>query len=275
MKSIECVELPSGAVTRPHMYASMRKPTISVLLPCHNERKTAARQVQAIKFQLDPGDEMVMLDDGSTDGTGGVLQLYADSRCRLFRNARPSGVCNAYTFLGNQARCDWVLGASGNDHLQPGAIRSWRFLATLLPQCRVIFGEIARVSRLGWHTRPVFYPDSSMLDLWRKHGGHCTHGAGAFIKREFWGKGYVSSIEWMADWFQTLILACRHGCGYLPNVISNVSYSPHSFSAAHSVKDRYNRAVRGMAEEFQLPEYNDVRQRLTEFHSFTGWLNYR
>ena len=60
------------------------KPRISVCMATYNGEKFVARQLQTILSQLDPGDEIVISDDSSTDGTLKVIESFRDSRIRLF-----------------------------------------------------------------------------------------------------------------------------------------------------------------------------------------------
>jgi glycosyltransferase involved in cell wall biosynthesis len=54
---------------------------LSVLVPIYNERhvvEASLRRVLALEHALINGLEVIVVDDGSTDGTGEILQRLAD-----------------------------------------------------------------------------------------------------------------------------------------------------------------------------------------------------
>jgi glycosyltransferase involved in cell wall biosynthesis len=48
-------------------------PLLSVIIPCYNERATVAEIVRRVR-EVEPTAELVLVDDGSTDGTRDVLR---------------------------------------------------------------------------------------------------------------------------------------------------------------------------------------------------------
>jgi glycosyltransferase involved in cell wall biosynthesis len=54
-----------------------RMPSLSVIIPCFNERETVAEIVCRVHAQA-PEAEIVLVDDGSTDGTREVLERFND-----------------------------------------------------------------------------------------------------------------------------------------------------------------------------------------------------
>lgn len=64
---------------------SYSDPTISVVLPVYNGEKYLAEAIESILAQTFSDFELIVINDGSTDGTLAILQNYqADSRIRLF-----------------------------------------------------------------------------------------------------------------------------------------------------------------------------------------------
>lgn len=68
---------------------------LSVALCTYNGEKYLREQLDSIAAQLLPIDEVVVCDDGSTDGTVSILREYADRRTlpiRVIGNKRQLGV---------------------------------------------------------------------------------------------------------------------------------------------------------------------------------------
>jgi GT2 family glycosyltransferase len=72
-------------LTRNHdSFLSPPRPRISICMATYNGEKFVAQQLQTILSQLEPGDEIVISDDSSTDGTLKVIESFGDNRIRLF-----------------------------------------------------------------------------------------------------------------------------------------------------------------------------------------------
>jgi len=248
---------------------------LSILLPCKNEAKTLRRQLDAIYGQIRPQDEVVMLDDASTDDTLGIMREFARTKDTVIVHDTSAGVCEAFNACAFDAGNEWILGASGNDCVLPGTVKAFEDAETKFPYARVMFGHIKQWNRQAWRSETGWIPQSSMLPLWTKWAGHRTHGAAAFLRRDSWGDGYLPKLEWMADWFQTLLLAMRHGCVFLDHVCSDVFMGPGQFSSQHGDVGAYNRVIDAMKAEFESVKYGDVRELGRQFHKITGWLNRR
>ena len=50
----------------------MDRPTISVVIPAHNAAATLARAILSVQAQTEPADEIVLVDDASTDATAAI-----------------------------------------------------------------------------------------------------------------------------------------------------------------------------------------------------------
>lgn len=65
---------------------------ISVCIATHNGEKFIKEQLDSILHQLDPKDEVVISDDGSTDKTLNIIRKYNDQRIRIVTQKSPSGL---------------------------------------------------------------------------------------------------------------------------------------------------------------------------------------
>ncbi|HEY9803823.1 MAG TPA: glycosyltransferase [Leptolyngbyaceae cyanobacterium] len=71
-------------------------PTISVIIPAYNAERTIAETVNSVLQQTFSDLEIIVINDGSTDGTVEVLQNIQDERLKVFsyENSRASGARN-------------------------------------------------------------------------------------------------------------------------------------------------------------------------------------
>lgn len=91
-----------------------RFPRVSILLPVRNEREVVAHCVRSLLAQDYPDYEVLVLDDGSTDGTGALLAGMgkADSRLRVLQGRPlPEG------WLGKHWACQQLAEAAAGELL--------------------------------------------------------------------------------------------------------------------------------------------------------------
>ena len=88
---------------------SEARPYISVLMPALNEERTIDRVIDAV-LAVPLSLEVVLVDDGSTDGTWQRMQLRADGmRVRAYRHSRNQGKGAAIRTALRQARGEIVI----------------------------------------------------------------------------------------------------------------------------------------------------------------------
>ncbi len=61
-----------------------RDPVFSVVIPAHNAQATISSAVSSVLSQTRTDHEVLVIDDGSTDGTVAVVEQLADPRIRIF-----------------------------------------------------------------------------------------------------------------------------------------------------------------------------------------------
>lgn len=103
--------------------ALARSGLVSILIPARDEERGIGRCVAGALAQGAPALEVIVLDDGSTDGTAAILAAVADPRLRVVQG-RPLppgwvGKCNACQQLGEAARGEWLLFLDADTAPQP------------------------------------------------------------------------------------------------------------------------------------------------------------
>jgi len=100
---------------------SQALPAVSVILPVYNAERYLADAVESILGQTFADFEFLIVNDGSTDGSGAILDRYAaqDSRIRLWH--RPNGgYLPALNFMLGEARAELVARMDADDVAMPG-----------------------------------------------------------------------------------------------------------------------------------------------------------
>lgn len=94
----------------------MSKPKFSVIIPLHNKARHVAAAVNSALMQSLPPDEIIVIDDASTDGSAEILALISSSRLRLLLRDRPGPGGYAARNLGvTEATGDWIAFLDADD----------------------------------------------------------------------------------------------------------------------------------------------------------------
>lgn len=104
---------PRGA--RPDDDAAPPAPKVSVVIPAYDREKYIVAAIDSILAQSFADFELVVVDDGSTDGTREVVRGYADPRIRLICHARNLGVAAARNEGVRQARGEYLAFLDSDD----------------------------------------------------------------------------------------------------------------------------------------------------------------
>ncbi len=98
---------------------------ISIIIPVYNRPKLVAECLDSVLAQINPNWECIVVDDGSTDDTWGILEDYAakDKRIRIFKRDRePKGAPTCRNIGLQVAQSSLVMFLDSDDLLAPWAI---------------------------------------------------------------------------------------------------------------------------------------------------------
>lgn len=99
-------------------------PLISVIMPVYNAEKKVRAAVESVLSQSYPNLELIIINDGSRDGSLAVCQALArqDSRIRLID--QPNGGCAAARNRGlDEMQGEYLMFVDSDDRLAPNACR--------------------------------------------------------------------------------------------------------------------------------------------------------
>lgn len=102
---------------------------ISVLIPAYNHERYVERAIRSVLAQEWPRTELVVVDDGSRDGTWDVLQRLRGELESVFERVslnrqENGGTCVTCNRLRELARGDYAMILASDDELLPGAFRA-------------------------------------------------------------------------------------------------------------------------------------------------------
>ena len=110
-------------------------------------------QIESILQQLAPTDELIVSDDGSSDGTLELLAEYRDSRVRVYRNSFRD-VASNFHFALRQAGGNTVFLSDQDDEWHP---RKLEVLHACLEQCDLAVSDCEVIDADGRTLAPSYF----------------------------------------------------------------------------------------------------------------------
>lgn len=93
---------------------------ICAVIPCYNAAPTLGRCIESVLAQTRPVDEIIVVDDGSRDGSGEIARRYGDLVRYILK---PNGGVSSARNLGiEKATCEWIAFLDSDDWWAPSKI---------------------------------------------------------------------------------------------------------------------------------------------------------
>lgn len=98
-------------------------PLISIIIPVYNSSNTLNRCVDSILNQTFCDWELLLIDDGSTDGSGEICDKYSakDTKIKVFHK-KNGGVSSARNVGIDYAKGKWITFVDSDDYINPKAL---------------------------------------------------------------------------------------------------------------------------------------------------------
>lgn len=165
---------------------------ISAIITCFNSARFIAQAVESIRLQSVPPDEIVVIDDGSTDRTGEIVRSLGGIHYFHQQNQGSSAARNAGVAA---ARNDWVAFLDADDLWHPQKLEKQQALAAASHGAHALFGHA-----VNFHdgTPPESIPENQSIPAF-------VPGAGLFRREWLLGPGVFQNefragevVEWFS-----------------------------------------------------------------------------
>ena len=203
-------------------------PRISVIIPSYNHEKYVAEAIRSVLDQTFDDFEIVITDDGSTDGTVEEIKKFKDPRIRLFTFKENRGACAAARKCLDEAKGEFIAVLSSDDAFLPDKLeKQVRFLDER-PDLRAVFGFARIVDEEGVEFTDekhfyfnIFRQENRTRHQWLRHfffKGNCLCHPSALIRRKLYDEiGYYDERFAQLPDFDFWIRTClRHEIFVIP-----------------------------------------------------------
>jgi glycosyltransferase domain-containing protein len=255
-----------------------RNVTVSVLLCNYNDARYLPDSLSAICAQTRPPQEVIVLDDGSTDNSLEIIEGFARRHpfIRVLKNETNRGLLYSINRALREARYEFVVWAAADDRLIPSFLaRNARCLREH-PEAGIAFSRLA-VFRDGSDEITPFTEEN--------HGAAFDFGTRArFLSPEMlrerlqqsyiWisantvmadraaliqAGGFDPDLRWHADHFGFLTVALRHGACCIPETLALMRQRNQTYSSAGMAKRDEQRATLGrLADKLTSKGWRDI-----------------
>jgi alpha-1,3-rhamnosyltransferase len=268
-------------------------PLVSVILPSYNHAKYVEKAILSIVYQTYPNIELIVIDDGSTDGSADVIEKLQKQYEFIFIRQENRGVYQAITRGLDVASGDYISPFSSDDIYCEDKISILVKLLESNPRAAVSYGRISLIDETGRQTKEIIEPyRSGRIFAGLLRGDYFINGLSALVRKDVYidareGGYYVDDLPiWLSIAekhefvFVNKVLAFHrrhhnHLTGNLLEVINSEALILERYKEAVGYSDalkRWNlrwfygcsirykiRSVRYLASSFSLRNFGEVR----------------
>jgi glycosyltransferase involved in cell wall biosynthesis len=95
---------------------------VSICIATYNGAKFIKKQIDSILREILPSDELIIVDDCSTDETVSIIRRYGQKNIKLFQNAVNCGHVKSFEMALGMARNNYILLSDQDDIWLPGRL---------------------------------------------------------------------------------------------------------------------------------------------------------
>jgi glycosyltransferase involved in cell wall biosynthesis len=202
---------------------------VSAVIATFNRRQYVRRAIESIMAQTVPVDEIIVVDDGSTDFTAEAIEQWYGAAVRVIRQEN-GGVSQARWHGVQAAQGDWIAFLDSDDEWTPDRNRILMDAATLVgPEVAWIFGDLEVVtdakttttlySEHGLHVPEMVHVFADALTVQYPFGFGMLQGS--FIRRRVLLElgCFQEGLRHSEDVLAGYQVACRYRFAAVPAVV--------------------------------------------------------
>ena len=255
----------------------------SIVIPTFNRREIIHRAIDSALAQGADELEVIVVDDGSVDGTiESLAKIYSDRPVRILRNNRAKGPAGARNTGMLAARGELIGLLDSDDEFLPGHLAAAAGAFRTHPELDVIFGR-ARYERNGQPedymgpnferklaAAPKLHSDDSLTIFGTEFFTHllqygCWFNLSTVVLRPSAARELMNEDLRVSEDYEFWVRLSRihqFACLHAPQIRYALHNDNLSFESAGSVPDHAPRLLRALQVILAYPDLNAMQSRL-------------
>ena len=218
----------------------MSEPVISVIIPLYNKEREIEGTLRSVLAQTRRPDEIIVVDDGSTDGSAAKVEALRAPLVRLVRQPN-AGECAARNRAIAEARGEYVALLDADDEWEPGFLEEIAALIGRYPGCGLYCTGFRIVSHDGIF--PAEGPATrGVVANFFRDSAHCYIAipSAACIPRKVFDEvgGFPEGMKIAGDLYMWIKIGRRYRVCYSPERLARYSKVASNRSATSYTPER-------------------------------------
>ncbi len=220
------------------------KPKLSIIVPCYNYAHYLRTSVDSILHQNYPDYELLLIDDGSSDGTWDIMQEYAANHphVRTIQHTTNQGIFKSNQTGWKAAQGDYLHFFSSDDFYHPSCLSKVMQLFSDHPALSLVCtdinyyhepkGTIKTNKLLSRCSEPRIFTPLEMIIIFQSTT-FWVPGLTCLVKNETLKKyGHLDpKLENISDWFCFHKIALFEGVGYIPEPLISMRLHDKTYTS--------------------------------------------
>ena len=251
-------------------------PLISVIIPTYNGEKTILETIQSLQQQSFRDLEIIVINDGSTDGTVELLKQIAEPRLKIF-SYENGGLPVARNRGIDRATGDYITFIDADDLWTPDKLESQLAALQQNPQAGVAYSWTAFInekSEFLYAWEPIYYQGNVYPQLLVKN--FISSGSNILARREFIEAAgrFDPTLKSAEDWDYYIRIAAICQFVLVPQYQILYRRSSQSMTSKVDVMEKYILTVIERAYQQAPPELQPLKkQSLANTYKFLAQLS--
>jgi len=196
-------------------------PKVSVLLPVWNAERYLAGAIDSVLAQTFTDFELLVVDDGSTDGSGALIRRYRDRRIRRIENEKNLGVTRSLNLGIAQAKGRYLARMDADDLCVVERLERQVAYLDAHPNVALVASRARCIDARGAERRIIATPTDGEMLRRRLRVGNCIVHGSVMMRSDAVRAlgGYDESMVRAQDYDLWLRLSERHAIAALPELL--------------------------------------------------------
>ena len=134
------------------------EPFLSIVIPTYNRQRFISDAIQSALMQTYQNFEILVVDDGSNDGTSEIVRSFSDARLRYIAKEHSGAPATRNRCIA-EAQGEFLVWLDSDDMLLPDTLRVYSETLATTPDADVLYGDLIVTDREFRQTSEVRYQD--------------------------------------------------------------------------------------------------------------------